>query len=79
MTREEKYLLNLKKEVDEYYEEFFSRMSNSELLRSEKVLSNLIENDLVVNSFLVEEIRFLFDSIRDECVRRLSLTCKNEV
>ena len=71
--------MNLREEFTKYYKDWFSSWNASNLIKQEQLLSDLIDSDLFMDFILCDEVVLLYDLIRDECVRRLALSCKSEV
>ena len=55
----------------EHYKKFLSTSKLSTLAEQEKLLSRMIDDDIVFNSLLIDEVIILYDLVRDECVRRV--------
>ena len=62
----------------EYHKDYFSHWRISSLIEQEHVLSQLIDSELFPNFVLADEVIMLYDLIRDECVKRLSMSVQYE-
>ena len=78
MNLQENFLLNLKRDSEVYFKQFFGRMSNRTLVRQEQILSDLIKSELVCDLILIDEIAFVHGLMRDECLKRLALSVCDE-
>lgn len=63
---------------DKYYREWFKGFSAKDLVKHEQILSNLIDIDIVFDSLVIDDVVKMHELIRDECVRRLAMSCKGE-
>ncbi len=61
------------KDFKQYYENWLHGFSNDELVRHEQNLSDVIDSDLFPGFLLSDEVLVLYELVRDECVRRLSM------
>ncbi len=59
--------------MKEFYRNYFSGCSASELIRHEDQLSRLVNNDKFSYTLLIGEALMLYELVRDECVRRVAL------
>lgn len=62
----------------EHYREVFSRCTASELVQQEERLSRLIDDDEFSYSLLIDEALAMYELLRNECVRRVSLFGKSQ-
>ena len=53
--------------------------ANSYIAAQEEILSKLIDSDLFSDFVLADEVIILYDLIRDECVKRLALSIREEI
>lgn len=56
----------------EYYKRLLSTVKLSTLAQQEEILSRMIDDDTVADSYLIDEVVLLYDLVRDECVRRIA-------
>lgn len=65
--------MEYRKLLIEHFEEMFASMSPKQLVKTEDWLSKFIDSDLFEDSLLADEVTYLYESVRDECVKRVSL------
>lgn len=63
---------------EEYHKEIFSHWKVKSLIEQEQILSDLIDSDLFENFVLIDEVIVLYDLVRDECVRRLTMSVESK-
>lgn len=59
----------------EYHKDVIAHWKVSTLIEQEKILGELIDSDCAEDFVLIDEVILLYDLVRDECVKRLSLSC----
>lgn len=57
----------------EHYKRFLSTSKLITLVEQENFLSRMIDDDIVIESLLIDEVIILYDLVRDECVRRVAM------
>ena len=62
---------------DKYYREWFKNFNARDLVKHEQILSDLIDNELVYDSLVIDDVVKMHEFIRDECVRRLAMSCES--
>jgi len=65
--------MEYRKLLIEHFEERFASMSPKQLVKTEDWLSKFIDSDLFEGSLFADEATYLYESVRDECVKRVSL------
>ena len=63
----------------EYHSYYFSNWKVASLVEQEEILSKLIDSDLFSDFVLADEVIILYDLIRDECVKRLAVSIREEI
>lgn len=61
---------------EKYYREWFKNFDSRDLVKHEQLLADLIENELVYESLIIDDVVKMFEFIRDECVRRVAMSCE---
>lgn len=72
------YSFEFRKVFEEYHKEVFSHWKAKSLVEQEAILSQLIDSDLFEHFVLIDEVILLYDLVRDECVKRLSVSCSKD-
>ncbi len=67
------------KQFKEHYQEWFRGFSAKRLVECEENLSSFIDSDLFSNFILSDEVILLYDMVRDECVRRVSIMSQETI
>lgn len=62
-----------------YYTKWFQQFKVTELVKHERILTQLIDDDSFVESLFIDEAILLRDLIRVECVNRLSRSLESVV
>lgn len=62
-----------------YFKEWFSGCNTTTLVKQEDILSQLIDSDFGPDFILIDEVIVLYDLVRDECVRRLAISIREDV
>lgn len=65
--------MEYRKLLVEHFEKVFASMSPKQLVKTEAWLSKFIDSDLFEDSLFADEATYLYESVRDECVKRVSL------
>lgn len=67
---------NYQEAFDAYYREWFKGFNSSDLVKHERILSTLVDNAVVYDSLVIDEVVKMLEFIRDECVRRVAMSCE---
>lgn len=62
--------------TEKYYREWFKGFSAVDLVKHEQILSDLVDNDAVYDSLVIDDVVKMLELIRDECVRRVAMSCE---
>lgn len=62
--------------LEKYYRELFRNFTVHDLVKHEQILSDLIDDERVYDSLVIDDVMKMYELIRDECVRRVVMCCE---
>lgn len=65
--------MEYRKLLIKHFEERFASMSPKQLIKTEDWLSKFIDSELFDDSLFADEATYLYEAVRDECVKRVAL------